>query len=75
MGLRLGSDSRCIVYVVAVLVHLKFHHALRDLIFKLLFAAFSVRGRRVANRIGHTVLILSSKHAFIFRVSGLDVGL
>ena len=75
MGLRLSSDCRCIVYVI-VLVHFELHHALGDLIFELLFAAFSVRGREITDCcVGHAVLEVASKHAFAFRDRGLDVSL
>ena len=74
MGLRLGCDCRCIVYVI-VLVHLELHHALGDLIFELLFAALSIRRGKIADRVGHTVLKLVSKHAIAFRDGWLDVGL
>ena len=74
MGFRLNGDCRCIVYVI-VLVHFELHHALGDLVFELLFAAFSFRGRKITDRVGHTVLKLASKHAFAFRDGWLDVGL
>ena len=74
MGFRLNGNCRCIVYVI-VLVHFELHHALGDLVFELLFAAFSVRGGKIADRVGHTVLKLASKHAFAFRDGWLYAGL